>query len=149
MIDLTIDRAARGKNAVRCRERRILLPTFAQMRDPDLIPDSVRRELSSIGLWDVDPLNLFRVTWKNEPQAEGSGFGGVNFLELPPELQDLVIDGEQPIGVVEEDRPAIDHSARCFPVGAEGRLEEELLVELDELAVALEVNRDAHPHVAF
>jgi cysteine synthase len=42
--------------------------------------------LSKIGLWDVDPLNLFRITWKNEPVEKGGGFDGVNYIELPPSL---------------------------------------------------------------
>jgi cysteine synthase len=34
----------------------------------------------------VDSLNLFRITWKNEPKKQGGLYGGVNFMELPPEL---------------------------------------------------------------
>ena len=64
-----------------CRERRIVVPTFAQLKDPRLIPASIGARLKSVGLWDVDPLNLFRITWHNDV---GSGlFGGGNFLELP------------------------------------------------------------------
>jgi cysteine synthase len=37
-----------------------------------------------VGLWDVDPRNLFRISWKNEPVPRGGGFGGVNYLEFPP-----------------------------------------------------------------
>jgi hypothetical protein len=43
-------------------------------------------ELKSVGLWDVNPLNLFRITWHNQPVVSGSGFGGVNFLEFPQTL---------------------------------------------------------------
>ncbi len=39
-----------------------------------------------MGLWDLDPLNLFRITWKNEPVASGGQYGGVNYIELPSEL---------------------------------------------------------------
>ena len=42
--------------------------------------------LKDVGLWDINPLNLFRITWKNEPVASGGGFGGVNYLELPKAL---------------------------------------------------------------
>ncbi len=31
-------------------------------------------------------MNLFRITWKNEPVAKGGGFGGVNYLDLPKAL---------------------------------------------------------------
>jgi len=70
----------------RCRERDIIIPTYRQMADPSLVPEGIRRELGGIGLWDLKPRNLFRITWKNEPVEFGGGFGGVNFLELPREL---------------------------------------------------------------
>ena len=75
------------ENAVqRARERNIIIPTFAQQKNPALIPDNIKAELADIGLWDITPRNLFRITWKNEPTAHGGGFGGVNYIELPPEL---------------------------------------------------------------
>ena len=70
----------------RCRDRHIILPTYKQMRDPGLIPEKIKEKLKSIGLWDLNSLNMFRITWKNEPVAFGGGFGGVNYLELPTEL---------------------------------------------------------------
>ena len=86
MIDLTImeDRLVRA--AKRTKERGITIPTYAQMKTPGLIPDDIKAQLKGIGLWDVDPLNLFRISWKNEPKASGGGFGGVNFIELPSSL---------------------------------------------------------------
>ncbi len=83
MIDLKINEAQRKKNVQRCREKGIILPTYAQMRDPSKIPQSVKDELKSIGLWDVHSRNLFRVNWHNEPMEKGGQFGGVNFIELP------------------------------------------------------------------
>ena len=83
MIDLNVNEAQRQKNIRRCREKGILLPTFAQMRDPSKVPEAVKKELSGIGLWDVHSRNLFRVTWHNEPRERGGAFGGVNFVELP------------------------------------------------------------------
>jgi len=70
----------------RCRERDIIIPTFEEMVHPDRIPDRVVDELRQIGLWDLHPRNLFRITWKNEPVPFGGGFDGVNCLELPTEL---------------------------------------------------------------
>lgn len=70
----------------RCKEKHIILPTYKQMRNPDLIPQKIKDKLKNIGLWDLNSLNLFRITWKNEPKKFGGGFGEVNFLELPPEL---------------------------------------------------------------
>ncbi|MFP4498715.1 MAG: pyridoxal-phosphate dependent enzyme [Vulcanimicrobiota bacterium] len=70
----------------RCRERNIIIPTYEQMKNPEKIPRKIVDELKNIGLWDLHPLNLFRITWKNEPVKQGGGFDGVNYLELPPEL---------------------------------------------------------------
>jgi hypothetical protein len=75
------------ENAVnRFREKGIILPTFEQQRHPELIPDKIRGKLKDVGLWDINPLNLFRITWKNEPVEKGGLFGGVNFIELPRKL---------------------------------------------------------------
>jgi len=75
------------KNTIqRCKEKDIILPTYKQMANPDLIPDGIKSELSKIGLWDLNPRNLFRLTWQNEPVHTGGGFGDVNYIELPPEL---------------------------------------------------------------
>lgn len=80
----SMNREVIKRTAQRCRERNIIIPTFAQMRDPSLIPDAVKGKLKGVGLWDVNPINLFRITWKNDV---GTGlFGGVNFLEVPREL---------------------------------------------------------------
>ena len=86
MIDLSIDKEQLERTVQRARERNIIIPTFAQMKDPSLIPDGVKMRLKGIGLWEVDSLNLFRITWKSEPVAHGGGFDGVNYLELPKEL---------------------------------------------------------------
>ncbi len=86
MIDLTINKEKLERAVERAREREIFIPTFAQMKDPSLIPDAVKAKLADVGLWDVNSLNLFRITWKNEPVAQGGGFGGVNYIELPPSL---------------------------------------------------------------
>ena len=86
MIDLTKDPARLERAIKRARERNIIVPTFAQMKNPALIPDSIKAKLKNLGLWDVDSANLFRINWHNEPVAKGGGFGGVNFIEFPPEL---------------------------------------------------------------
>ena len=86
MIDLTMHEATLATSVDRARERSITIPTFKQMRDPSLIPDDIKARLGDVGLWDLDPLNLFRISWHNESIAHGGGFGPVNFMELPPEL---------------------------------------------------------------
>jgi cysteine synthase len=86
VIDLSIDEQQLERTVQRAREREIIIPTFAQMKDPTLIPDSIKKRLSEIGLWDIASLNLFRITWKNEPKEQGGGFNGVNYVELPSSL---------------------------------------------------------------
>jgi cysteine synthase len=86
MIDLTVHEGPLAKAIERARERNIIIPTFAQMAKPATIPDGIKSKLRNVGLWDVNPLNLFRITWHNEPTGKGGGFGGVNFLELPKAL---------------------------------------------------------------
>lgn len=85
-IDLHVDRSRRERAIQRVRQRNIIIPTFKQMRNPALIPDRIKQELSTIGLWDLNPRNLFRITWHNQPRANGGGFGGVNYMELPSSL---------------------------------------------------------------
>ena len=56
------------------------------MRDPGLMPQQVKDRLAEVGLWDIDPVNLFRITWKNEPVEQGGLFGDGNWIEFPREL---------------------------------------------------------------
>ncbi|MCX7750899.1 MAG: pyridoxal-phosphate dependent enzyme [Candidatus Bipolaricaulota bacterium] len=86
MIDLKVDEQGRRRAAERAREKGVLIPTFAEMRDPSQIPAEIRAELRGVGLWDVHPRNLYRITWKNEPTPRGGGFGEVNHVEFPFEL---------------------------------------------------------------
>jgi cysteine synthase len=72
------------KTAQRCRERQIVIPTFRQMRNPETIPASITKRLAGVGLWDVNPVNLFRITWKNNVKT--GLYGGVNWREIPREL---------------------------------------------------------------
>jgi cysteine synthase len=72
------------RTAARCRERGIVLPTFAQLRNPELIPPAIKRKLKDVGLWDVNPVNLFRITWKNDVKT--GLYGGVNYVEIPPAI---------------------------------------------------------------
>ncbi|WFS61789.1 pyridoxal-phosphate dependent enzyme [Pseudodesulfovibrio thermohalotolerans] len=86
MLDLTINQQGL-ESAVACaREKNIVIPTLEQMCHPERIPASIKEKLGSLGLWDLDPLNLFRITWKNEPAASGGEYGGVNHIELPSSL---------------------------------------------------------------
>ncbi len=94
------------KNALqRAKEKNLLIPTLAQMKNPDLIPEEIKEKLKDVGLWDIDPLNLFRISWYNEPTEHGGGYTGVNYIELPEALT----------GVKAK---IIAVSGRYFPTGA-------------------------------
>ncbi len=87
MIDLTKNEDQLKRTVERAQERNIIIPTFEQMKDPSKIPERIKEELTEIELWDVVPQNLFRITWKNEPQDKGGLYRSfANYMEIPPEL---------------------------------------------------------------
>src|SRR2546429_5894308 len=81
-----IDEKVLEKTVNRCRERGIIIPTFAQLKDPTTIPAATHARLSKIGMNELDPANLFRITWKNEPSPKGGGFNQGNWIEFPSAL---------------------------------------------------------------
>lgn len=105
MIDLNEHAATLEKTVQYCRQKEISLPTFAMMKNPQKIPAKIKDRLKHIGLWDVHPANLYRITWKNEPRDAGGGFAGVNHRVLPPALTGCRAD-------------IIVLSGRWFPTGA-------------------------------
>jgi len=105
MIDLEINEDQLKRTVQRAREKNIIMPTFEQMKNPELIPDEIKEKLKDIGLWDINSYNLFRITWKNEPKKEGGLYDGVNYLELPSKLTGV---DARIIGVV----------GKWFPTGA-------------------------------
>ena len=87
MIDLTIQKENLEKNIKKAKENNVIIPTFKQMRDPqNNVPEKIKAKLKGVGLWDINPLNLFRITWKNEKTLSGGLFGEPNFIELPSKL---------------------------------------------------------------
>ena len=74
------------RSVQRCSEKQILIPTFAQLRNPSLVPERVRNRLRNVGLWDLNPANLFRITWKNEPVESGGLFNEGNWIKFPSAL---------------------------------------------------------------
>lgn len=86
MLDLTINQENLDKNIQKAKENNIIIPTFAMMRNPELIPEKIKERLGEVGVWDIDPVNLFRISWKNERKEKGGKFGGANYIELPKEL---------------------------------------------------------------
>ncbi len=80
------DGAVLQKAIGQARARGVVLPTFAQQKDPAKVPPAIAARLAKLGLWDLDPANLFRITWHNEPKAKGGGFNQGNWLEFPSAL---------------------------------------------------------------
>ncbi|QEN07982.1 pyridoxal-phosphate dependent enzyme [Oceanispirochaeta crateris] len=86
MIDFTVNKEIQKNNAEYCKSKGIKLPTYAMMKNPELVPEEAKAKLKKTGLWDIDPINLYRISWKNEAVESGGLFGKVNHLVLPPAL---------------------------------------------------------------
>ncbi|HWQ50327.1 MAG TPA: pyridoxal-phosphate dependent enzyme [Terriglobales bacterium] len=86
MIDLTISKEGRARAVKKARDRGFVVPTLRQMYDPSAVPQDILDKLGATGLWEVDPVNMFRISWHNEPAQQGGLFGPVNYVELPSAL---------------------------------------------------------------
>jgi len=87
LIDLTINEKGLEKAVQNVKERNIVIPTLAQMKDPGKVPAKVKEKLKETGLWDVDPINLFRISWKNQPVKKGGLYNELpNYIEIPQEI---------------------------------------------------------------
>ena len=83
-IDLTINKEGLLHNIQKAKENNIIIPTIAQMQNPDLIPEKIKEKLTHTGLWDVDPVNLFRISWHNEAKETGGLYQKTpNYVEIP------------------------------------------------------------------
>ncbi len=98
-----IDHAVVKKTAARCKAQGITIPTFAQMRDPEKIPPTIKSKLPDVGLWDINPLNLYRISWKNNIKT--GLYGDVNYIEIPREITGIKA---RVIGII----------GKYFPTGA-------------------------------
>ncbi len=87
MIDFTCNPAGLAHNIQKAKEHNIIIPTIAQMQNPDQIPEKIRARLTHTGLCEVDPVNLFRISWKNEARDYGGLYQPVpNYVEIPSAL---------------------------------------------------------------
>ncbi len=85
MINLQTSRDVWKKNVEKAKSNGVVIPTFKQMKNPkEHVPEAVQQRLTSVGLWDINPLNLFRVTWENDTQS--GGYNKPNIIELPSNL---------------------------------------------------------------
>ncbi|MBZ9633817.1 pyridoxal-phosphate dependent enzyme [Clostridium sp. FP1] len=87
LIDLTINEEQLKKTVESAKERNVIIPTFAQMKDPSKIFEEIKEKLKTTGLWDIDPVNLFRISWKNQPVKQGGLYNELpNYIEIPSEI---------------------------------------------------------------
>ncbi|MGE0453982.1 MAG: pyridoxal-phosphate dependent enzyme [Vicinamibacteria bacterium] len=66
-----VDRDARNRTLALFRERRIVLPTLAQLAEPSTLPGSVRAWAGGSDPDAADARNLFRVHWHNGSDRRG------------------------------------------------------------------------------
>lgn len=103
VFDMTVHEDVLEKTVQRARQRNIIIPTFAQQKDPSLVPDKVKAKLKGVGLWDINPINLFRITWHNDVKT--GLFGDVNYIEIPSSITGIKA---RVVGIV----------GKYFPTGA-------------------------------
>lgn len=72
------------RTIARCRQQKIILPTFKQLKHPDTLPGNIKNKLKEIDIQAINPLNLFRINWCNDPCTDS--IGGINYLEIPKEI---------------------------------------------------------------
>jgi cysteine synthase len=80
-----VDKSVYDRTVRRFREARIVLPTFAQLADPSLIPSEIGAALAGVEPDVPHPLNLFRVHWYNDAARQGRAEVPAH-LVLPPAL---------------------------------------------------------------
>ena len=115
MIDLSINKVGLEHNIQKAKENHIIIPTIAQMQNPDLIPEKIKAKLSTTGLWDVDPVNLFRISWHNEAKESGGLFQAVpNYVEIPTKLVSFLFPDKASTGALADIDRLEDLSAKIF-----------------------------------
>ena len=104
-----VDEAVLDRAVDRCRSLGVVLPTFAELADPDRIPEATRDRLAGVDPDAADPRNLFRVHWFND--ASRAGRTPVpDHLVLPRELTGV----EAPIVIALGDRFPMIHSHKVI-----------------------------------
>ncbi|MFM7899870.1 MAG: pyridoxal-5'-phosphate-dependent protein subunit beta, partial [Actinomycetota bacterium] len=95
LADRVVDEKALAASVARCRERNVVLPTFAQLADPRKIDASLTKGVDKDA---PDARNLFRVHWYND--MAGNRVAVPDHIVLPSTLTGI----ESPIIVVFGDR---------------------------------------------
>lgn len=80
-----VDQKVYESSVRRFHDAGIVLPTFSQLAQPELIPETIRQRLAAVDPETPDPLNLFRVHWYNSDDRRGNAEIPA-FIEIPEEL---------------------------------------------------------------
>ncbi len=72
------------KTIERCKDKKIILPTFDQLKKPSTIPQEIQNKLEEVDIQASHPLNLFRINWCNNPTT--GQVGNINYFEIPKEI---------------------------------------------------------------
>ena len=102
MIDLAINEEQLKRTIERAKEKNIIIPTFEQMKNPELIPDKIKDNLRDVGLWDINSYNLFRITWKNDAVKKDNKTGRAQSivpLHLNPNFFNAILDTQYAIRI--------------------------------------------------
>ncbi|KAF0214431.1 MAG: pyridoxal-5'-phosphate-dependent protein subunit [Ignavibacteria bacterium] len=91
------------KTIKRCQEKKIILPKFSELKNPDSITQKIKDQLPKVGMQDINPLNLFRINWRNDSKT--GNIGEINYLEIPSEITGVKV---RIVGLV----------GKFFPTGA-------------------------------
>lgn len=83
--DTLVDHAVYESAVQHLRRAGVLLPTFAQLADPALIPEAITSALGSVDPDAPHPLNLFRIHWYNDASRRVR-VETPEHIVLPPEL---------------------------------------------------------------
>ncbi len=94
-----VDEAVLDRAAARCRSLGVVMPTFAQLADPDRIPERILERVAQVDPDAPDPMNLFRVHWFND-HTRAARAALPEHVVLPRELTGV----EAPIVVALGDR---------------------------------------------
>ena len=73
------------RTLTRFRDAGVVLPTFAELKDPSTIPRAIAERLAAVDPDAPHPLNLFRVHWFNDETRRGRAATPAA-IELPSEL---------------------------------------------------------------
>jgi cysteine synthase len=72
------------RSVERCKRQKIILPTFRQLKHPETIPTEIQQKLEKVDLNELNPLNLFRINWRNDITT--GKIGAINYLEIPQSI---------------------------------------------------------------